>query len=153
MVSLAEALALAAREHQAGRLDQAEPLYKRVLDAEPQNAVALYLLGTLSLQRGRAGEAVERIAEAARLQPTVPDFHATLGEAHRQFGDLAAALGSYRRALALSPAEALRLAQSGEAFRGAGNPADAARHLRRPSASAAGFPQAETAPATVARPP
>jgi hypothetical protein len=33
------------REHQAGRLDAAEAAYRRVLDAMPQEAEALHLLG------------------------------------------------------------------------------------------------------------
>ncbi|MBI1776562.1 MAG: tetratricopeptide repeat protein [Proteobacteria bacterium] len=151
MVSLAEALATAAREHQAGRLDVAEPLYRRVLESEPGNTVALYLLGTLALQLGRPAEADLRIAEAARLEPTVPDFHATLAEAKRQQGDLGAALAGYRRALALAPGEKLRLAQLGEIHRGMGGLALAALAYRRAAAPSAGFAEAYDALGTVER--
>ena len=39
--------------HQAGRLDEAEPLYRQVLATEPGNYPALHLMGLLRLQQGR----------------------------------------------------------------------------------------------------
>ena len=41
----------AVRRHSSGELEQAEPLYRKVLRVDPRHAAALYHLGTLELQR------------------------------------------------------------------------------------------------------
>ena len=51
--------------HQAGRLDEAEKLYTKVLKADPRNANALNLMGTVATARGRHAEA-KRFFEQAR---------------------------------------------------------------------------------------
>lgn len=45
---------------QAGDLERAETSYKAVLDADPKNASALTLLGTLYLQRGQGDDGNRR---------------------------------------------------------------------------------------------
>ncbi len=42
------ALRAAIQHHQAGRLGQAEALYRQVLQAQPQNPDALHLLGVIA---------------------------------------------------------------------------------------------------------
>jgi len=74
---LAEALAL----HQHGRLGEAEPIYRRIVATEPDNAEALSLLGTLCQQTGRQEEAVELLRRAVALEPGRASWHANLGVA------------------------------------------------------------------------
>jgi len=50
--------------HQAGRLAQAETLYRETLALEPDHADALHLLGVLASQIGRHDVAVELIDRA-----------------------------------------------------------------------------------------
>ena len=50
MATIAEALALALRHHQAGNLPQAEQLYRQILQADPSHAESCHLLGMLALQ-------------------------------------------------------------------------------------------------------
>ena len=52
MMSIDDAFAQAVEHHRAGRLDEAEVLYRRVLDEEPDDPDSLQLLGSLFLQRG-----------------------------------------------------------------------------------------------------
>lgn len=49
------------RLHQAGRLDEAEAEYRRVLEHEPANEHAFRLLGVIELQRRQFEQSVELI--------------------------------------------------------------------------------------------
>lgn len=95
----AATLAEALRRHRAGDLENADRLYRDILDVEPGNADALHLCGVVAHQRGRRREAIELIERAIALNPRVPDFHNALGEALRAGGQLDAAIRQYRQAL------------------------------------------------------
>jgi Flp pilus assembly protein TadD len=88
-------------QHQAGRLREAEALYRKLLEAEPGNSSALHLLGVALHQLGRHEEAVELIGQAIAADATQPEFHNNLGEVHRMCGRPAQAEQCYRAALAL----------------------------------------------------
>src|SRR5271154_1339893 len=66
-----------ARDHRrAGRAAAAEAIYRRIIAIRPADPEPRYLLGTLCTQTGRAAEAVEHLAIAARLAPgTAPLFN------------------------------------------------------------------------------
>jgi Flp pilus assembly protein TadD len=81
MSTVPQDLQAALAHHQAGRLDEAEQLYRRVLAREPRHAAAFHLLGVTALQRGRLETAVEQISAAIRLNATRAPFHCHLGEA------------------------------------------------------------------------
>ena len=59
----------AVRHHQAGRLLEAEKLYRRILMGEPRNADAMHLLGVLYGQSGRRDEAIRSINAALIVRP------------------------------------------------------------------------------------
>ena len=50
--------------HEAGRMAEAEALYRVILNAEPHNADALHLLGLVHFQTGRAEQAIRFIHDA-----------------------------------------------------------------------------------------
>jgi len=58
--------------HQAGRLAEAETLYRAVLAAAPDNFDALHLIGVLAHQQGRHTEAVALIGAALAQRPDEP---------------------------------------------------------------------------------
>lgn len=87
--------------HKAGRLDEAEQIYREILESRPDAADVLHYLGMIAAQRGQFGIAVQLIERAIRLDPTVAVYHSNLGEAHRARGELHAAADAYRRALDL----------------------------------------------------
>lgn len=89
--------------HQAGRLEAAEALYRRVLDNDPQNAIALQYLGVLSMQRGNPEQGEVMIRQALDMRPDIADFHNNLGLCLRQQGRLREAEACYRHALAIKP--------------------------------------------------
>ena len=61
-----QALDLAMRHHSAGDLPKAGDICQRILSAEPNQPVALHLLGVIAHQVGDNVKAVEFIAKAIR---------------------------------------------------------------------------------------
>lgn len=100
---LVEALRQGIALHNEGRLDEADRIYRRVLQQAPRNPDALHL-------RALIGIATEKFAEAAKLAdlaiaqaPRVANFHNTAGEAYRRSGRLDAARLRLTEALRLDP--------------------------------------------------
>ncbi|PGH56585.1 N-acetylglucosaminyltransferase [Azospirillum palustre] len=102
-MNTADWFAEALRHHQHGALDAAEPLYRRVLQAEPLHADALHLLGVLNHQRNDNLQAVELISKAVDLAPGVADYHANLGIVLQRLDRLVDAEAAQRRALERDP--------------------------------------------------
>ena len=58
-----------------GRLDEARDIYGRVLRREPRNAEAITHLGAVLYQEGRIDEALAKVEEALRIDPTYVHAH------------------------------------------------------------------------------
>lgn len=106
MTTLSESLDLALQHHQAGRLPEAEALYRQILEAQPDNPHALHLLGVIAHQVGQHDAAIQLITRAIALNPAVAEYHNNLGEAYRALGKPEEAEAQYRLALARKPAYA-----------------------------------------------
>jgi predicted O-linked N-acetylglucosamine transferase (SPINDLY family) len=102
-VSLEQAMAIALGHHHAGRLAEAETVYRRVLERVPEHADALNLLGTLACQAGHHRAAIELIGRAVAANPNIARYHANLAVALSEAGRRDEALEACRRALALHP--------------------------------------------------
>jgi len=102
-VTTQQAFTLALQHHQAGRLADAETLYRQILTVEPNHADVLHHLGIIAHQAGRHDLALELIRKSIILQPHNPAAHFNLGEAYRTMGRFDEAVASYRRALGLKP--------------------------------------------------
>ena len=89
--------------HRAGRLDDAERLYRQALTLEPEHAEAHHLLAVLAGQRGNLPGAIAGFRRAIELAGPSPERCYNLAEAHRLAGDFSAALAAYNQALALDP--------------------------------------------------
>ncbi len=100
---LPQALHAALAQHQAGRLPQAEALYRQILAIVPASVDALHLLGVLLHQGGRHEQAIDYITQALALQPDFAEAHNNLGEAYRALGRFAEAQACYARGLAHKP--------------------------------------------------
>jgi predicted O-linked N-acetylglucosamine transferase (SPINDLY family) len=100
---VAELFAVATLHHQAGRLAQAEAVYREVLAFDPDQADCLHRLGVLAIQVGRTDVGVEFVGQAIARNNQVPAFHYDLGIALRILGRLEEAAASYRRAIRLKP--------------------------------------------------
>ena len=89
--------------HLAGRLPEAEAIYRQVLEAKPGHADANHLLGGLAHQAGNHSQAVELISKALAKIPKHPVYCNTLGNALQALGRLDEAASSYRKAIAIKP--------------------------------------------------
>ncbi|MGZ5874103.1 MAG: tetratricopeptide repeat protein [Bradyrhizobium sp.] len=87
-----QTLASAMAHHRAGRLVEAERLYRLACDSDPGNARAFHLLGVVAHQLGRP-DAASLVGKAVTLDP---DF----AEAHNDRGVILAANGSFGEAVA-----------------------------------------------------
>lgn len=89
--------------HQAGRIDEAEPLYRDVLREEPGNAVATHYLGLIAWARGDRAQAERLMRDSLAKNAAVPDFHNNLGLLLRDTQRIDEAIGAYRRAIEIEP--------------------------------------------------
>ncbi|PWC39215.1 tetratricopeptide repeat protein [Azospirillum sp. TSO35-2] len=101
MDKIEQTLAVATEHHRAGRTEEAERLYRDVLDVSPGHPDALHLLGVLALQSGQPDEAVDRIGQAVAGDGDSAVFHANLGHALHASGRHREAALSFARALTL----------------------------------------------------
>src|SRR5207244_13082936 len=103
MPTIPELLSLAVQQHQAGNLQQAEQLYRQILQMDPNQPDALHLFGLIAGQVGRNDLAVEYIGRALRLKPDYAEAHNNLGNALRGQRRLAEAEACFREAVRLRP--------------------------------------------------
>jgi Tfp pilus assembly protein PilF len=103
MDTVAEVFKVALDYHQSGRWQQAESLYRQILQVDPNHAGACFFLGTLAHQMGHRDTALELIGRAITLHPFDPAFHYNLGNVLAEQGRLNEAVHSYRHALQLNP--------------------------------------------------
>ena len=120
-----QALEMAVAHHQAGRLPQAESLYRQILENEPDHAIALHLLGVIAHQFGKSDRAVGLIQKALSIQPQYADAHNNLGTALQELGKLEDAAASYERALAIKPDYTQAHNNLGNALQNMGRPKEA----------------------------
>ncbi len=103
MATVDDQLAIALDFHHAGRLAEAEQLYRQILTADPRQHGALHMLGVVCAQSGRREMAIQTITQAIAICPTDPSYHNSLGEALRATGRVSEARACYEAALKVDP--------------------------------------------------
>src|SRR5450759_3949811 len=129
---LASAFSQALALHQAGRLADAEKMYRIILKAQPDHFDSLHLLGVIFHQRGDHAEAVRQIDVALKINPKMASAYSNRGVALGEMKRFEEALASYDKALALKPDYA-------EAFYSRGN---VLRELKRLEEALASYDKA-----------
>ena len=142
MTPIPETLALALREHQAGRLAQAEQLYRQILQANPYHADGLHLLGVLVSQKGRDDLAVSFIERAIAVKPGVAAFHNNLGFSYHALKRWDDAEAEYFQAIQLQPDFAMAHNNLGNVYRSQGNAQKAANCYRQAVQLQPDYPEA-----------
>ncbi|MCA0202177.1 MAG: sulfotransferase [Proteobacteria bacterium] len=89
--------------HQAGQLDKAARLYRRILKVGRGYPDVLHLLGLAEHQLGNHAAAASLIREAIGLEAGQPAYHNNLASALVAVKDFAGAIESAKRALVLVP--------------------------------------------------
>jgi predicted TPR repeat methyltransferase len=102
-MTLEEALAYAVQRHQAGDLDQAEPIYEAVLQRQPDRVEVLNYMGILKHQRGELADAAALMRRLVQLQPEADGVWNNLGNVLMRLGRTDEAADAFERSLGLVP--------------------------------------------------
>ena len=94
---------LARQRQQAGRLQDADLLYRQFLMQQPDHVEAMQSLGILCAQTGRPQAAVELLRKVAAALPDSPEACSNLANVLESCGRHDEAIASYRKAIALRP--------------------------------------------------
>ena len=141
-LTIQQTFELALQHHRAGRLREAENLYKQILTHDPKHADATRLLGVIARQMGRNDIAVDLIRRAIALRPGYAQAHSNLGNVLRDTGQLDDAIAAYRHAIALSPNLAEAHNNLGNALKDKGQPDEAIAAYRQAISVNPNFPEA-----------
>ncbi|MDF0585068.1 tetratricopeptide repeat protein [Bradyrhizobium yuanmingense] len=90
------------RHHQAGRLDRAETIYRRILNKNPDHAGSLHMIGVIHFQRREYARAIDYIGRAIELEPRDSNFRHNFANALGGLGRRAEAEAEYRAAIRLN---------------------------------------------------
>ena len=92
----------AMEHHLAGRLADAEPIYRQVIAEHPDQPDAYHRLGMLAHHRGNADEAVTLIDRAIQIDPDDWRYHCGRGEVLLAVKQYSYAIAAFERALRLN---------------------------------------------------
>lgn len=93
----------ALRLHKKADLTAAEPLYRAVLQDDPNHIDANCMLGALLIQTGNIEESLRLLRKVVSLQPNHFVAQHSLGHALKAQGDIQAAIEQYRKAVRINP--------------------------------------------------
>jgi protein O-GlcNAc transferase len=96
-------LARALAAHQAGRLDEAESLYRALLAVDKKHVRVLQMLGLLMARRGRYDESERLLRDALRLKPNEAGWQFNYGNVLVALGRFDDAMAAFDKTLALNP--------------------------------------------------
>ncbi|MBT4160703.1 MAG: tetratricopeptide repeat protein [Gammaproteobacteria bacterium] len=108
---LKEQLETAMAHQVAGRLSDAEVIYRKILEDQPVQPDAIHLLGLVRAEQGRDDEAVSLMEKALSIFPQAAHFHHNIAGIYRRMGRLDEAESQFRQAIDLKP-------DYGEAYQG-----------------------------------
>ena len=89
--------------HKAGNIDEAENLYRAILEQDGGNPQVLGMLGMLRMQRGDWEDGVRLLNASLEIDPDQPDTLNNLGYAQHILGCYEEALANLDRAITLFP--------------------------------------------------
>lgn len=102
--------------HEAGRLDQADALYRQILQDDPDDLDALNLRGLLLQDRGNLADSMALLSRAVELAPDFAEALTNLARVQCAAGALESAVANAQRAVALEPELAEAHLQLGRAL-------------------------------------
>jgi protein O-GlcNAc transferase len=142
MPTISEALAIAVQHQQAGRLQEAQTIYRQILAADPNHHDAWHLLGLIACEVGEYQAGVECIQRALAFRPDWALAHFNLGNAWKDQGKLDEAMACYQRAVQRKPDFAEAHNNLGLAWREHGDLDEAAACYQRALRLKPGFAEA-----------
>jgi tetratricopeptide (TPR) repeat protein len=101
-IPIDHAVKIAMDHHRAGRLAEAEQIYRKVLEVIPEHPVAMHYLGLIAHQIGRNDDAIRLMTRSIELLPSAP-YYNNLGAACRIAEKFDLATDALRKAIELDP--------------------------------------------------
>jgi tetratricopeptide (TPR) repeat protein len=96
-------LRLAGKYYQTGNLQQAENLYREILEHQPDNVDALYFLGVILQQKKDYDSTISLYRKALHINPHNADVYYNLGLIFQDKAEVDEAIEWYRQAIKLKP--------------------------------------------------
>jgi len=128
--------------YRAGRLAEAERIYRQVLARQPNHADALHMLGVLEIQAGRLDAGIELIRRAIAICSTRAIYYRNLGNCLFHLGQLDESIDAQRQAIRLNPDNAQSHTNLGNALKAKGQLDEAIASYRRAIRLKADFTEA-----------
>ncbi len=135
-------LAEARAHHMAGRLFEAERLYKRLAADRPRDATLLSRLGAALAGQGKMVEALATLERALEIDAALVDALNNIAIVYRLLGRAEDAIGAFRRALSLAPDDLSARVNLADLLRDGGDFDAAAACYREALAVDGGFAEA-----------
>lgn len=102
-----DSLKIAWEHHQAGRLLEAENLYRQIIEVLPESANVLCLLGIAARQQGKIAEAIDFYEQAIAQNPDFVEAHLNKANVLLDVGEYQRAIASYEQVIKIQPNSAL----------------------------------------------
>jgi len=102
-MDIRESQQLAYDAYRAGNLHQAASLYAEILNLQPDDLNALFMLGLISAQTGNFRSAIGYFQTVIRINPSHTGAHYNLGNVYRDSGQIQEAFRCYQKVLHLNP--------------------------------------------------
>ena len=116
-LSAVDAVTMAQDYHASDNRERAEQIYSLILDADPENAEALFFTGVLRHQESRYQEALDFMLRGIAKLPGVANLHYNLGKLYDDLERYPEAIIEYRRAIEINPKHILAHNNLGLALR------------------------------------
>ena len=120
-------IARAASLYDQGRMQDAEPLLRKIISQDPRNEAANEMLGLIYAQQGAIERALPHLTRAAEAPSSPATYHANLGAALLKLGRPTAALHELKLASRMDPGNAETASELGQAYMLNHNPAEGAK--------------------------
>ncbi len=124
-MTLEEIFNVAQHLHRKGCFDDAEPLYRRILDVAPDQSDTIHFLGLLHYQRGDKEAGLTLVLRSIELGPDTSGRFNNLGNMYLEMQNFEQAACAFSRALELDPTHAEAYSNYGALLKAQGKFADA----------------------------
>ena len=141
-LTVEQSFQIAVAHHQAGRLAEAEPIYRQLLSVEPRHVNALLNLGAIASQKGRHDIAMEMSRRALAVKPGYPQANFNLGIALCAVGRIDESIVAYQDAIAVQADYPEAYCNLALALSASGRPGEAVAACRAAIGLRPGYPEA-----------
>jgi tetratricopeptide (TPR) repeat protein len=140
-LTIQQAIDLAVEHHNSGDLPKAEGIYQQILQADPNQPVALHLLGVIARQVGKNDIAVDLINKALAFKPDYAEAYSNLGLTLHEQKKFDEAVTSCSKAIVIKPDLAEAYYNLGNSFKELGKINDALDNYNKATTIKPDYPE------------